>query len=158
MVGDLRQEVGGLVEEFLQTTVGGVEEVADPLLGADLETTGFGHVVDEEAVALVGGNAARGCVGLGEIALLLEHGHLVAHRGRADLDPGRVGHMGGTDGLGRGDVLVNHRPQDGGSALVEHRSPSRSVGRGRMGVGTPGYRLPEVTARYRSRASSRSDR
>ena len=124
VVGDLREQVGGLVEQLLQPTVGGVEEVADPLLGAGVEATGRGHVVDEEAVALVGGNAAGRRVRLGEVALLLEHGHLVAHGGRADLHAGRVGDVGGPHRLRGGDVLLHHGPQDGGLAFVEHRSPS----------------------------------
>jgi len=42
------------------------------------------EVVDEEAVAAVGGHAARRGVGLDEVALALENGHVVAHRGARD--------------------------------------------------------------------------
>jgi hypothetical protein len=41
-----------------------------------------GQAVDEEAVAGVGGHPAGAGVRLADVALLLEDGHVVAHRGR----------------------------------------------------------------------------
>ena len=86
----------------------------------DVEPTRRGHVVDEEAVALVGGDATGRRVRLDQVALLLEHGHLVAHGGRADLHARRVGDVGRPDRLRGGDVLLHDRPQDGCLAFVEH--------------------------------------
>ena len=39
-------------------------------------------LIDEESIALLGGDAARRGVGLHEIALAFEHGHLTANRRR----------------------------------------------------------------------------
>ena len=52
------------------------------------------QVVDEEPVPLVGRDAAGRRVRLDEVPLLLEHGHLVAHRRRRDAHAGRVGDVG----------------------------------------------------------------
>ena len=82
-------------------------------LGAD--------VVDEEAVALVGGDAAGAGVGVGQEALPLELGHLVADRRRRHLQVAHAGDVGRAHRLGRVDVLLDHRPQDGGLAFVQHR-------------------------------------
>jgi hypothetical protein len=85
-----------------------------------VEATGLAEVVDEEAVALVGGDATRRGVGLGEEPFLLEHGHLVAHGGRRNVDVVGAGDVGGADGLARTDVLLHHGSQDGGLAIIKH--------------------------------------
>jgi hypothetical protein len=124
-----REQVGGLVEHLLEAAVGGLEEVAD-LLGDRLVDAGSrrGQSVDEEPVALVGRDPPRRGVGLHEVALLLEHRHLVAHRGRRHADAGRVGDVGRPDRLRGRDVLLHHGAEDGCLAFVEH-------------LGTPGYRV-----------------
>ena len=114
------------------------------------EDAGLGQVVDEEAVALVGRDAAGAGVGLHQVALALERHHFGAHGGRGDLHPGCVGHVGGADRLGRADVLGDHRLENGGPAVVEGavvRRRSSVCGAesvvGVMGVpGTQVYRVP----------------
>ena len=64
-----------------------------------------GQVVDEEPVALVGGDAPGAGVGLGQEAVPLEGGHVGPHGGRRHADPGGVDHVLGSDRLGRADVL-----------------------------------------------------
>ena len=120
VLGDRGQQVGGLVEQLLEPSVGALEELPDALRRVVIEQAGAGDVVDEEAVALVGRHPSGRRVRLGEVALLLQHGHLVAHGRGADLDPGRGGDVRRADGLGRGDVLLHDGPQDGRLAFVQH--------------------------------------
>ena len=61
--------------------------------GSGPSTPGAGQVVDEEAVALVGRDAAGARVGLDEVAVALERHHLGADGGRGDLHPGCAGHV-----------------------------------------------------------------
>ena len=77
------------------------------------------QMINEVAIALVGGHAAGRGVGLGEVALALEGHHLGAHRGWRDREVGVVGDRGGADRLGGLDVLDHHGLQDGGLAGVE---------------------------------------
>src|SRR5436190_5023310 len=83
-----------------------------------VEAAGLREAVDEVAVALVGGDATGGRVRLREEPLLLEHGHLVAHRGRRDVHPGRVDHMARADGLRCFDVLLHDGKENGCLAFV----------------------------------------
>ena len=116
-------------------------------------TPGRGQVVDEEAVALVGRDAAGARVRLDQIALALERDHLGAHGGRGDLHPRCVGHVGGADRLGRADVLGHHRLEDGGAPGVERGVPEVVAMRGGVGVGRHGrsgtqvYRVPGARPR-----------
>jgi hypothetical protein len=109
------------VEHLLEPTVCRGEELADPPGRRASTRPGARQVVDEEPVALVGRDATRRRVRLGEVALLLEHRHLVADRGRRDPDPGRGGDVGGADGLRGRDVLVHDSAEDCGLAIVQHR-------------------------------------
>ena len=98
----------------------GPEELADLLARRLVEAPGRHQVVDEEPVALVGRDPARRRVGLHEIALLLEHGHLVAHRCRRHSNPRRVGDVGRAHGLRRRDVLLHDCAQDRRLPIIEH--------------------------------------
>ena len=120
IVREVRQQAAGVLEHLLEGAVGVREELADLRPPGRVEPARHGQVVDEEPVALVGRDAPGRGVRLGEVALLLEHGHLVAHRRRTDLDAGRVGDMGRADRLRGLDVLLDHRPEDGCLTLVEH--------------------------------------
>ena len=117
---DLREQVGGLVKQLFESTVGGVEERADPLRRGRIEPPGRRDVVDEESISLVGRHTTGGGVRLREVALLLEHRHLVANRGGADSNAGQIGDVRRPHGLRRGDVLLHDGPEDGGLAFVEH--------------------------------------
>jgi cytidyltransferase-like protein len=128
---DVGQQVRGLAEELVEPAVGSVEELAHAGGVTGVEHSVGGDRIHEEAVALVGGHTAGRGVRLGEIALLLEDGHLVADRGGRDIDRGHPGHVGGPDGLAGGHVLLHDGAQDGCLAFVQHcrtnptdRSPS----------------------------------
>ena len=102
------------------------------------------EVVDVVAVAAVGGDAPGGRVRLRDVALALEHRHLVAHRGRGDAEIGAARDRRRPDRLRARDVLLDDRPQDRGLAVVEvglHRV--RRV-LGGAGVLVPGVRFLAV--------------
>ena len=128
VVRQVGEQVRRAVEHLLEPAMGGPEEVADLARVAGSRRPGRRQVVDEEPVALVGRDAAGRRVRLDEVALLLEHGHLVAHRRRGHLHAGRVGDVGRAHGLRRGDVLLHDGAQDRGLAVVEH-------------AGSQGYRV-----------------
>ena len=143
VLSDLSEQVGGLVQQLLEPAVRGFEEGADPLRGDGVEATGCGHVVDEESVSLVGGNATGGCVRLRQVALLFEDGHLVAHRGRADSHSRQLGNVRRTDRLSGGDVLLHDGSEDGGLAFVEHLAVKViDCQRGRAVYGVHSCRIP----------------
>ena len=78
------------------------------------------EVVDEEPVALLGGDPAGAGVRLAQVALLLEGGHVVAHGGRGHLHAGGPHDVRRPHRLGGVDVLLHDGPEDGGLAFVEH--------------------------------------
>ncbi len=80
---------------------------------------GRGQGVDEEAVALVGGDPAGARVGLGQVAVAFEGRHVAADGGRRHLDARGAGDVGRSDRLGRLDVLGDDGRQDGRLARVE---------------------------------------
>ena len=91
LLGEPGEQVGGLVQHLLEPAVGGGEEVADLARRRRRRAVpGDGEVVDEEAVALVGRDASGRGVRLDQVALLLEHRHLVAHRRRRHADARRA--------------------------------------------------------------------
>ncbi len=119
--GEVGQQAGGVLEHALQLAVGPGEELLD--LGALLLAKGARlrpDVVDEEAVALVGGDAPGAGMGMGQEALSLEVGHLVADGGWRHLQGPDAGDMGRADRLGGVDVLLHHGAENGGLALVQH--------------------------------------
>ena len=131
VVGEVGEQLTGVVEHLLECAVGPGEEVAHLHLLGRRQQSLRREGVDEEAVALVGGNAAGAGVRLGQIPVALEDGHLVADRRRADVEIGGAGDHGRADRLGRLDVALDHRPEDGGLPFVEHSStsgPLRPIG------------------------------
>ncbi len=118
-VGQVGEEPGGLVEHLLDLAVGVVEELADLLSADRVERAGAAQVVDEEAVALVGRDAAGAGMGLDEEAFPLERGHVGADGGRRHAHSGCVDDVLGTDGLGGADVLGHHSVEDRRLAVVE---------------------------------------
>ena len=112
-----REEVARLVEQVLERAVRGGEEVGDGAPLAHGKRSGCREVVDEVAVALIGGDPTRRRVRLGEEALPLELGHVVAHRGARHPEVARRGDGLGRDRLGGEDVLLHHRLQDGRPSL-----------------------------------------
>jgi hypothetical protein len=120
IVRQVGEQPAGVVEHALQLAVGRPEEVPDLLAAGGVEGAGGAELVDEEAVALVGGDAACAGVGLGEVALALEHGHLVADGRRRNGQAALAHDVLRPHGLGRLDVLRHHGAENGRLAIVEH--------------------------------------
>jgi hypothetical protein len=79
--------------------------------------------VDEEPVALVGRDAAGAGVRLGDVALVLERCHVVAHGGRRDAEVVPLGDRLAAHGLAGADEVLDDGTQDLELALVEHPPP-----------------------------------
>ena len=115
------------MEQFLEAPVGDIEEGTHPLHSGGIDTVPVGEMIDEEAIPLVGGDTPRRRVRLHQIALLFEHGHLVADGGRTHGHASQCRNVAGTHGLRSGDVLLHDRPQDGCLAFVKHGGGLRDV-------------------------------
>src|SRR5690606_21637327 len=102
-------EVDGVAEEVLDRAALGA---GGRLEGRDL--------VDEEAVALVRGDAAGRRVRLGDAPALLERRHVVADRGRGDPEGVTLDEHPGTDGLARLDVVLHDGAQHIEAPFVAH--------------------------------------
>ena len=137
--GEVAEQARGVLQHLLELAVGLLEERAHLHGVVAAEAGGLAEVVDEEAVALLGGDPAGAGVGLAEVALLLEGGHVVAHRGRRHLHAGGPHDVRGPHRLGGVDVLLHDGPEDGGLAFVEHQGP-----------GTRCYRVPARRSRFRT--------
>ena len=139
--GEVAEQPGGVLQHLLELAVGLLEE--RPHLHGVLaaEARRLAEVVDEEAVALLGGDPAGAGVGLAEVALLLEGGHVVAHGGRRHRHGGRPHDVRRPHRLGGVDVLLHDGPEDGGLAFVEHAYLKF--------LGTRCYRVPAVRSRSR---------
>ena len=80
--------------------------------------------VDEQPVALVGGDPAGGGVRLRDVALVLEHRHVVADGGRRDAEVVPIDQRLGADRLAGGDVVGDDRAEHLETPVVRrHRSP-----------------------------------
>ena len=119
VVRQVGQEAAGVTQEVLDGTVDVGEEPTDLLALHRTERPWRSQRVDEEPVALVGGDPAGAGVGLGQVAITLERSHVAAHGGRRHLDARGSGDMGRTHRLGRLDVLRHDGVQDGGLAGIE---------------------------------------
>ena len=115
-----RKEAARVVQHLLELAMGPGKELAHLLSLGGGQGARPGELIDEEAVALVGGDPTGARVRLGEIAVALEGGHLVTERRRRDTQVGGAGDVRRPDGLGGLDVLAHHGPENGGLAIVEH--------------------------------------
>ena len=95
------------MEHVLQGVVGRGEEAGHLLAGGRLELFLAGEVVDEVAVALVGRHPPGGRVGVGDVPLPLQDGHLVADGGARNAERRAAGDRGGPDRLAGLDVLLD---------------------------------------------------
>ncbi len=119
--GELREQPHRAADHVVEVH-GAVEEVLDgPALGRR-QRLDPRQLVDEEPVALVGGDPAGAGVGLGDVALLLQHGHVVAHGGGRDAEPVPLRERLGADRLLRPDVVLDDGAQHFESAFAEHRA------------------------------------
>ena len=88
--GQLGEQARGPLEHRLHFAVDLLEELCHLAALDGPEDARAGQVVDEEAVALVGRDAAGTGVGLDQVALALERHHLRADGGRGHLHPGAL--------------------------------------------------------------------
>ena len=139
--GEVAEEPGRVLQHLFELAVGLLEERAHLHGVLSAEAGGLSEVVDEEAVALLGGDPARAGVGLSEVALLLQRRHVVADRGRRHRHRGRLHDVRRPHRLGGVDVLLHDGPEDGGLAFVEHVP------------GTRCYRVPAARSRFRTRSA-----
>ena len=117
--GEPRQQLARLREQLVGGERRGREEVGD-VAAVDLgELPGTGEMVDVVAIAAIGGNPARRSVGLGDVALPLEHRHVVADRCRRHAEAGGLGHGLRPDRLRALDVALDDRAEDRGLTFVE---------------------------------------
>ncbi len=136
---DLARELGEDPHAALHDVVDVDRLRQEPLDRATLgrrECLDGGQPVDEHPVALVGGDPPGRRVGLGEIALVLQHRHVVADGGRGHPEVVALDQRAGAHGLLRGDVVLDDGPQDVEATIVGHRASPRRV------AGTLGVRLP----------------
>jgi hypothetical protein len=97
-----------------------VEEGGDRALLGGRHRLERGQAVDEQPVALVGGDPAGAGVGLGDEPLLLQRRHVVADGRGRDTEGVTLDQGLGADGLLRGDVVLDDGSQDGELAVVLH--------------------------------------
>ena len=115
-----RQQLGGrghdrlgVVRVFPQTALNGRDLVV--LQRLELE-----QGIDEEAIALVGRDAAGGGMGRGDEAELFEVGHDVADRGGAELEADVAGQSARTDGLAVANVMLHQQLEQLLRAFVQN--------------------------------------
>ena len=156
LAGQLGQQPDGAAEHVVQVD-GAVEEPLDrPPLG-HRQRLDRRQPVDEEPVALVGGHPAGAGVRLGDVALLLEHRHVVADRGRGDAEVVPLGEGLAADRVVGRHVVLHDGPEDLQAAFVVRHgdtSPYRSTCRA-----APRSRVPALAlARTECQASIRPQR
>ena len=126
-VRQVGEQARGALEHQLDLPVGVIEELSHLLAAARVEGARCAEVVDEEAVALVGRDAAGTRVRLDQEAVPLEGGHVGSHGRRRHAHAGSVDHVLGPHGLGSPDVLGDHGREDRRLAGVEVRVGLRRV-------------------------------
>ena len=111
------EDAGGEADPFFEVAGGLAELVEDGNLLFAGEAA-FGHERrDVGAVAEVGGDAAGGGVGVGDVALIFEESHLVADRGRGEAKGMALDKRLRTDGLRREDVVIDDECEDTGPTI-----------------------------------------
>ena len=85
LIRETRQQAHRARKKVIKV-VGAVEKRLNRAPFRSRERLDLRDVVDENAIALVGGNATRRRVGLHNEALFFEHGHVVAYGRRADAE------------------------------------------------------------------------
>ena len=152
LAGELGQQPHGAVHHIVEVDRADQEPLDRPPLGRR-ERLDPGEPVDEEPVALVGRHPARAGVRLAEVALLLQHRHVVAYGGRRDAQVVPLDQRLAADRLLGRDVVLDDGAQDLQLAVVErHVPPSEAiVTRAGSTPGTPVRRVPVYVDRRRNR-------
>jgi hypothetical protein len=121
LAGELREGAHGAHQELVEVARVG-EERRDRRALRRGQRPQLGEMVDEDAIALVGGHASGGGVRRGDELLVLEERHVVAdgRRGHAELVP--FDDRLAADGLVGVDVVLHDRAEDLQAAFRDHRS------------------------------------
>ena len=126
LMGHLSEQPDRTQQHVVQVDRTGQEGLDGPLLGGR-ERLDRAQAVDEQPVTLVGGDASRAGVRLGDVTLFLQRGHVVADRGRGDTQVMLLHQRLGADRLLAGDVVGHDGPQHIELAVVHGAPPpSRS--------------------------------
>ena len=125
LTGELREQPHAAVDDVVEVE-GAVEEALDRTPLGRGERAHLGEPVDEQAVALVGGDAPGRGVRLRDEAFVLERGHVVADGGRRDVQVVTVDQRPRADRLVGGDVVLDDGAQHGEPAILDHPRTSCS--------------------------------
>ena len=88
----------------------------------------LGEVIDEDPIALVGGNAAGGGVRRGDELFVLEQRHVVADRGGRHTEGVPLDDRLAADGFACVDEVLHDRPQNLQSSIGDHLASSQPAG------------------------------
>ncbi len=119
LMGQLGEETNGAGDEIIDAEAA-LEEGTD---GATLrrgQRLDRRKLVHEQAITLVRRDAPRARVWLGDVALILEHGHVVADRRRGDAQVVAFDERLAPDGLTGIDIVGHDGLQDFELSFVEH--------------------------------------
>ena len=120
--GQLGQQAHGARDHVVQVVGAGQERLDRPPLGGR-QRLDPGQPVDEQPVPLVGGDPARARVRLRDVALLLEHGHVVADGGGRHIQVMPVDERLRAHRFHGGHVVLHDGAQHCELPVVEHVSP-----------------------------------
>ena len=124
--GELGEQPHGAHHHVVEVVGAGQEGLDRPPLGRR-QRLDPGKPVHEQPVSLVGRDAARAGMRLGDVALLLEHGHLVADRRRRDVQVVAVHQRLRAHRLHRGDIVADDGAQDRELPVVQHLPTSLAL-------------------------------
>ena len=119
LVGELGDEAHGAGEQLVEVARL-AEERLDGLPLRCGERPHVGELVDEDAVALVGGDAARRRVRRRDELLFLEERHVVADRRGGDAEGVPLDDRLRADRLARGHVVLHDRAEHRETAFGDH--------------------------------------
>ena len=125
LLGELGEQPDAAVDHVVEVDRALQERRDGALLRAG-QRLDAGQLVDEQPVALVGRDPAGAGVRLGDEALFLQHGHVVADRRRRDAQAVPLDQRLRADRLLGADVVLDDGSEDVELAVVEH-APPRSV-------------------------------
>ena len=124
--GELGEQPHRARHDVVEAVGAGQERLDRPPLGGRHRLDGR-QPVDEQPVSLVGRDPSGARVRLGDEPLLLEHGHVVADRGRGDVEAVPVDQRLRSHRLGGGHVVLDDRAEHRQLALVKHRVTSLAL-------------------------------
>ena len=121
-MGELGQQPHCPMDDVIDVGCSGQERGDGPPLGAGQWLDG-GQPVDEQAVSLVSGDSPGAGVRLDQVALVLQHRHVVADGGRGDVQAVSFHQRLGTDRLPSLDVVGDDGTQHLKLAIIHNVPP-----------------------------------